>query len=56
MSRITRSGFAPSNLRIVFSAAGLDAAGQYLAQTKAGDFRFLSPRVALHARPRPEMA
>src|SRR5712692_11190136 len=32
------------------------AAGQYLAQTEAEDFRFLSPRVALHARPWPEMA
>jgi hypothetical protein len=30
--------------------------GQYLARAKAGDFRFLSPRVALHARPWPEMA
>src|SRR5262249_61458561 len=32
------------------------AAGQYSAQTEAEDFRFLSPRIALHARPWSEMA
>jgi hypothetical protein len=51
-----RSVFSPSNLRIVFSADGLLPLVNILAQTEAEDFRFLSPRVALHARPWPEMA
>jgi hypothetical protein len=56
VSLVTSSILPPLKSAHCLLSSRSDATGQHLAQTKVGDFRFLSSRAALHARPGPEMA